>query len=63
MKLNIWRAFPAFLPLRGAPVLAYCDWIFLLLQIFVIPAQAGNQPIVRSMGYEGLDPGLHRDDG
>ena len=25
--------------------------------------RAGIQPIVRSMSYEGLDPGLRRDDG
>ena len=36
---------------------------FYLPQIFVIPAEAGIQPVVISMSYEGLDPGLRRDDG
>ena len=32
-------------------------------QIFVIPAKAGIQPVVRSMSYEGLGSGLRRNDG
>ncbi len=49
---------PAAFSLRAARVVMFSKGYFYKLQHFVIPAKAGIQPIARSMGYEGLDPGF-----
>ena len=41
----------------------YLIGYFYLPLVFVIPAEAGIQPIVNSMGYEGLGSCHRRNDG